>query len=137
MKGTSAVIAGCDAMNCRRVVTLLAALLCMASTAFAADDIAEKAKVCVACHGADGIPQLKTTPVIWGQNAGYMFLQLRDFQSGARKNDAGWQAHTSDEVAEIAARHFKYDEEYVKDTLASADGTPHETAPAKPFPARL
>jgi len=87
MKGTSADIAGGDAMNARCAVTLLAALLCMGSSAFAADDIAEKAKACVACHGADGIPQLKTTPVIWGQNAGYMFLQLRDFQSGARKND--------------------------------------------------
>ena len=30
----------------------------------------------------------KTTPVIWGQNEGYLYLQLRDFKSGARKNDA-------------------------------------------------
>ena len=66
---------------------MLAALLYMSSAAFASDDIADKAKICATCHGADGIPQLKTTPVIWGQNAGYLFLQLRDFQSGARKND--------------------------------------------------
>jgi cytochrome c553 len=59
----------------------------MGTSAFAADPIEAKAKVCVACHGENGVPQLKTTPVIWGQNAGYMFLQLRDFQSGARKND--------------------------------------------------
>ena len=26
-------------------------------------------------------------PVIWGQNLGYLFFQLRDFKSGARKND--------------------------------------------------
>jgi cytochrome c553 len=57
------------------------------STSAFADPIEDKAKVCAACHGEAGIPQLKTTPVIWGQNAGYMFLQLRDFQSGARKND--------------------------------------------------
>ena len=25
-------------------------------------------------------------PVIWGQQAGYLYLQLRDFKSGARKN---------------------------------------------------
>ena len=61
--------------------------LLMSTSAFAADPIEAKAKVCVACHGENGVPQLKTTPVIWGQNAGYMFLQLRDFQSGARKND--------------------------------------------------
>ena len=66
---------------------MLAALLYMSAAAFASDDIADKAKICATCHGADGIPQLKTTPVIWGQNAGYLFLQLRDFQSGARKND--------------------------------------------------
>ncbi len=66
---------------------LIAALPCSTSEAFAADDIADKAKICAGCHGTDGIPQLKTMPVIWGQNAGYLFLQLRDFQSGARKND--------------------------------------------------
>jgi len=73
-------------MNSRYALTLTAALLCMSSSTFA-DDIADKAKICAGCHGADGIPQLKTMPVIWGQNAGYLFLQLRDFQSGARKND--------------------------------------------------
>jgi cytochrome c553 len=57
------------------------------TSAFAADPIEAKAKVCTTCHGENGVPQLKTTPVIWGQNAGYMFLQLRDFQSGARKNE--------------------------------------------------
>jgi cytochrome c553 len=66
---------------------LLVAFLLMSPSAFAADPIEETAKVCTACHGEQGIPQLKTTPVIWGQNAGYLFLQLRDFQSGARKND--------------------------------------------------
>ena len=70
-----------------RGTALPLALLLMSSSAFAADAIEEKAKVCTACHGEAGIPQLKTTPVIWGQNAGYLFFQLRDFKSGARKND--------------------------------------------------
>jgi len=61
--------------------------LFMGTSAFAADPIDEKVKVCTACHGEKGIPQLKTTPVIWGQNAGYLFYQLRDFKSGSRKND--------------------------------------------------
>lgn len=65
----------------------LLALLLVSSNQARADAIEDKAKVCAACHGEAGIPQLKTTPVIWGQNAGYLFLQLRDFQSGARKND--------------------------------------------------
>jgi cytochrome c553 len=59
----------------------------MSSSAFAADATEEKAKICTACHGEAGVPQLKTTPIIWGQNAGYLFFQLRDFKSGARKND--------------------------------------------------
>ena len=61
--------------------------LAVGTNAFAADPIEAKAKVCTTCHGENGVPPLKTTPVIWGQNAGYMFLQLRDFQSGARKNE--------------------------------------------------
>lgn len=65
----------------------LAALLLMSGSAFAADAIEDKAKLCTACHGETGIPQLKTTPVIWGQNEGYFYLQLRDFKSGARKNE--------------------------------------------------
>ena len=46
----------------------------------------EKAKLCATCHGEQGIPINKQTPVIWGQNEGYLYLQLRDFKSGARKN---------------------------------------------------
>ena len=69
------------------LLLLLLAPLFMSTAALAADPIEAKAKVCAACHGENGVPQLKTTPVIWGQNTGYMFLQLRDFQSGARKND--------------------------------------------------
>jgi cytochrome c553 len=68
------------------LLTLLAPLL--ASTdALAADPIEAKAKICATCHGENGVPQLKTTPVIAGQDAGYLFYQLRDFKSGSRKND--------------------------------------------------
>lgn len=65
----------------------LAALLLISSAAFAADPIADKAKLCATCHGEQGIPINKTIPVIWGQNEGYFYLQLRDLKSGARKND--------------------------------------------------
>jgi cytochrome c553 len=52
-----------------------------------AQSIDEKAQVCSACHGASGIPQQKNIPVIWGQQLGYLFIELRDFKSGARKNE--------------------------------------------------
>ena len=61
-------------------------LILMCSPA-AAQTIEEKAQVCSACHGEAGIPQEKSTPVIWGQNEGYLYLQLRDFNKGSRKND--------------------------------------------------
>ena len=62
-------------------------LLCCCGSTGAGPDIEEKAQLCAACHGEAGIPQEKTTPVIWGQNEGYLYLQLRDFKNGARKND--------------------------------------------------
>jgi cytochrome c553 len=49
--------------------------------------IEEKAQICGACHGENGVPQQKTMPVIWGQYQGYLYLQLRDYKSGARKSD--------------------------------------------------
>jgi len=54
-----------------------------------AQSIAEKAQICSACHGENGVPtqQASPVPVIWGQQAGYLFIELRDFKSGARKND--------------------------------------------------
>jgi cytochrome c553 len=52
-----------------------------------AQTIEDKAQLCAACHGENGIPQQKTTPVIWGQYQGYLYLELRDYKSGARKND--------------------------------------------------
>ena len=49
--------------------------------------VADKAAVCAACHGEKGIPVDKLTPIIWGQKEGYIYLQLRDFKSGARKHE--------------------------------------------------
>ena len=50
-------------------------------------DIKEKAAVCASCHGEKGVPIDKVTPIIWGQKEGYLYLQLRDFKAGARKNE--------------------------------------------------
>jgi cytochrome c553 len=65
------------------VTTALAALPCSAG----AQAIDQKAQLCAACHGENGAPPQKTTPVIWGQQLGYLYLELRDYKSGARKND--------------------------------------------------
>jgi len=52
-----------------------------------AQSLAEKVEVCVGCHGQDGKPTDKTIPVIWGQQAGYTYIQLRDFKRGDRKSE--------------------------------------------------
>jgi cytochrome c553 len=65
---------------------VVAALLSAATGAWA-DAIEDKASVCSACHGEKGLPDDKAIPIIWGQNEGYIYLQLRDFQKGARKDD--------------------------------------------------
>jgi cytochrome c553 len=50
-------------------------------------DIAETVAVCAGCHGEDGKPIDKTIPVIWGQQEGYTYIQLRDFKRGDRKSE--------------------------------------------------
>jgi cytochrome c553 len=52
-----------------------------------AQGIAEKVEVCAGCHGADGKPIDKLIPAIWGQQQGYLYIQLRDFKRGDRKNE--------------------------------------------------
>ncbi len=71
----------------RALPTLLALAIALLPRTGTAQTIEEKAAQCAACHGANGIPTDKTWPVIWGQYQGYLYLQLRDFKSGARKSD--------------------------------------------------
>src|ERR1700710_863885 len=65
----------------------LTAVLMICTTSLHAQSIEEKAQVCAACHGADGKPADKTIPIIWGQQAGYIYIELRDFKRGDRKSD--------------------------------------------------
>jgi cytochrome c553 len=67
--------------------SVVVAALISAATAGWADTIEDTAALCEGCHGVKGVPQYPTAPIIWGQNEGYLYLQLRDFQKGARKDD--------------------------------------------------
>jgi cytochrome c553 len=67
--------------------SVVVAALLSAATAAWADAIADKVEVCSACHGEKGLPAEPAIPIIWGQNQGYLYLELRDFQKGARKDD--------------------------------------------------
>lgn len=57
------------------------------STAEKVQSTAEKVEICAGCHGQDGKPIDKTIPIIWGQQKGYIYIQLRDFKRGDRKNE--------------------------------------------------
>lgn len=44
-----------------------------------------KTAMCMACHGADGNSAMGTFPKLAGQNEKYLFKQMQDVKSGARK----------------------------------------------------
>src|ERR1700737_4381142 len=68
-------------------VVAIGAVLSVCTTPLQAPSIEEKTQVCAGCHGADGNPVDKTIPMIWGQQAGYIYIELRDFKRGDRKSD--------------------------------------------------
>jgi cytochrome c553 len=72
---------------CISGVVAQAALLSVCATPLSAQSIEQKTQVCAGCHGADGKPIDKTIPTIWGQQAGYIYIELRDFKRGDRKSD--------------------------------------------------
>ena len=67
-----------------------------------------KVAVCKACHLPGTLQSTSVIPNIWGQSEGYIYIQLRDFKSGARNapEDAamrGFVAAMSDaDMLEIA-----------------------------------
>ena len=66
----------------------LIALLNIHPTALAqTPEMPPKATICFACHGPQGNPILPGIPALAGQNARYIYLQLRDFQEGRRSNE--------------------------------------------------
>ncbi len=66
---------------------VIASLLVVWAAPLRAQGVEEKTQVCAGCHGEDGKPVDKTIPTIWGQQAGYIYIQLRDFKRGDRKSE--------------------------------------------------
>jgi len=69
-------------------LTLFALALLLPLPTLAQDAAAGKAKaaVCAACHGEDGNSTIPTYPILAGQNARYIYLQLRDFNKKRRQD---------------------------------------------------
>ncbi|MEJ2792393.1 c-type cytochrome [Iodobacter sp. LRB] len=76
------------------VAAIIATLLMVAPTAFAADGTkADPAKgkllveqVCAACHGIDGNSAASANPSLAGQHPEYIVKQLNEFKAAKRKN---------------------------------------------------
>ena len=70
------------------VASVFGALVLAGATmpANAADDIESRVQVCAGCHGEKGVPINTATPVIWGQQANYLYKELHDYHSGDRAN---------------------------------------------------
>src|ERR1700686_472679 len=91
---------------------IASALLLLAAfagvSAAQAQAIEQKVAVCNACHPTGRLQSTSAIPNIWGQSAGYIYIELRDFKSGARNapEDAamrGFVATMSDaDMLEIA-----------------------------------
>jgi cytochrome c553 len=72
-----------------RIVAFTAPVfLSLSVDATRAETLEEKASLCGACHGENGIPQERSAPIIWGQQEGYIYLQLRDYKRGTRANES-------------------------------------------------
>jgi cytochrome c553 len=71
-------------------IALAVATLLLASPASAQDEFAavrEAIQTCTACHGDGGASTLPENPILAGQQYYYIYLQLKDFKSGARHSD--------------------------------------------------
>jgi cytochrome c553 len=49
-------------------------------------DVPAKAELCVSCHGPEGNSPTGQFPVLAGQNARYLYLELKDFKEDRRKD---------------------------------------------------
>jgi len=51
------------------------------------EPVLDQIKLCVSCHGENGATLQPTFPILSGQHFYYLYVQLKDFKSGLRKND--------------------------------------------------
>jgi cytochrome c553 len=76
-------------MSDMKLLLALLTLLALTPAGAIAQDAAagkEKAVVCSACHGVDGVSTNPQYPILAGQNSRYIYLQLKDFKAGRRKD---------------------------------------------------
>ena len=73
-----------------KILLVFFALIVLAAFPAAADEyaaISQKLKLCAGCHGEKGASSNPEYPILAGQHLYYLYVQLKDFKSGFRKND--------------------------------------------------
>ena len=73
--------------SCILAVVASAMVMVFTIAPLRAQGLEEKVQLCAGCHGEGGKPVDKTIPNIWGQQTGYLYIQLRDFKRGDRKSE--------------------------------------------------
>lgn len=109
---------------------LLAVFLALPCGAHAQDADAgrKKAEVCAACHGADGNSPAALFPILAGQTQRYLYLQLKDYKEGRRKNPmmSPLAANLSKQDMQDLAAYFASQKQkptnFVPDTAKAAKG---------------
>src|SRR5712675_1530435 len=88
-----------------------------------------KLVVCGICHGARGVPQNPTIPVIWGQQENYLVKQLHDFESGDRDFEAmAWTASTLSQSEMASAAAYFAKKSWPARSIGAAAAPPPATA---------
>lgn len=88
---------------------LVATVVAMSMSAMVQADGKAAYKVCESCHGVGGKSLVPIYPSLAGQQVAYTVKQLKDFQSGARKDPimspmAAMSAGKEQEIADYLAK---------------------------------
>jgi cytochrome c553 len=73
-----------------------------------AAELDETIEVCTSCHGEEGRPAEPDTPILWGQEFYYLYVQLKDYKAGRRDNElmSGIVAEMSRDEMKALAQYF-------------------------------
>jgi cytochrome c553 len=101
-------------MDALVALALAAAIMVPANCASAQDATAgrQKALQCQACHGLDGLAKIPGAPHIAGQVQEYLVSAMRDYRSGARKNEmmtVAIRQLTDQDIEDLAAYYAGLD----------------------------
>jgi len=58
-----------------------------------AQEVKLQVAACIACHPTSDVPANSANPIIWGQNEGYIYVQLRDFKRATRASESDAAMH--------------------------------------------